>query len=80
MIPAAELAENIGFDADATHTLDERSPLGLRGAVSVPLRHPTVIQADRWRDADTFARLYRRSRRAELLRKGRKALRLLGVR
>jgi hypothetical protein len=46
----------------------------------LPLRHPTVIQADRLRDADTFARLYRRSRRAELLRKGRKALRLLGVR
>ena len=80
VIPAAELAENIGFDADATHTLDERSPLGPRGTVPVPLRHPTVIQADRRRDADTFARLYRRSRRAELLRKGRKALRLLGVR
>ena len=80
VIPAAELAENIGFDADATHTLDERSPLGPRGTVPVPLRHPTVIQADRRRDADTFARLYRRSRSAELLRKGRKALRLLGVR
>lgn len=80
VIPAAELAENIGFDADATHTLDERSPLGPRGTVSLPLRHPTVIQADRRRDADTFARLYHRSRRAELLRKGRKALRLLGVR
>jgi hypothetical protein len=80
VIPAVELVENIGFGAGATHTLDERSPLGPRAALPLPLVHPAVIQADRRRDADTFRRLYRRSRRAELARKARKALRLLGWR
>ena len=80
VIPAVELVENIGFGADATHTLDELSPLGPRGTLPQPLVHPAVIQADRLRDADTFNRLYRRSRRAELARKARKALRLLGWR
>ena len=80
VIPAVELVENIGFGVDATHTLDERSPLGTPGSLSFPLRHPTVMQADRLRDQDTFRRLFQRSRRANWLRKGRKALRLLGWR
>jgi hypothetical protein len=80
VIPAVELVENIGFGGDATHTLDERSPLGPRGSLAFPLVHPAVIQPDRHRDADTFRRLYRRGRRAELARKVRKALRLMGRR
>ncbi|MBM5784073.1 MAG: nucleotide-diphospho-sugar transferase [Cyanobacteria bacterium K_DeepCast_35m_m1_288] len=80
VIPAEELVENIGFTADATHTLDEPSPLGRRGCLSWPLVHPSVIQADRRRDADTFRRLYQRGRRAELARKARKVLRLMGWR
>ena len=80
VIPAVELVENIGFGVEATHTLDERSPLGMPGSLSFPLRHPTVMQADRLRDQDTFRRLFQRSRRANWLRKGRKALRLLGWR
>ena len=80
VIPAVELVENIGFGVDATHTLDERSPLGPPGSLSFPLRHPTVMQADRLRDQDTFRRLFQRRRRADWLRKGRKALRLLGWR
>jgi hypothetical protein len=80
VIPAEELVDNIGFHADATHTLDERSPLGRRGCLSLPLVHPRVIQADRRRDADTFRRLFRRGRRAELARKARKGLRLMGLR
>jgi len=80
VIPAVELVENIGFGVDATHTLDERSPLGPPGSLSFPLRHPTVMQADRVRDQDTFRRLFQPRRRAEWLRKGRKALRLLGWR
>jgi hypothetical protein len=80
VIPAEELVENIGFGAEATHTLDERSPLGRRGRLCLPLVHPSVIQADRRRDADTFRRLYRRGRRAELARKARKGLRLMGWR
>ena len=80
VIPAVELVENIGFGVDATHTLDESSPLGPPGSLSFPLRHPTVMQADRLRDQDTFRRLFQRSRRADWLRKGRKALRLLGWR
>ena len=80
VIPAVELVENIGFGVDATHTLDERSPLGKPGSLRFPLRHPTVMQADRLRDQDTFRRLFQRRRRADWLRKGRKALRLLGWR
>ena len=80
VIPAVELVENIGFGVDATHTLDERSPLGSPGSLSFPLRHPTVMQADHRRDQDTFRRLFQRRRRADWLRKGRKALRLLGWR
>ena len=77
VIPEVELVENIGFDADATHTLDEASPLGPRGQLTMPLVHPTIIQADRQRDADTFRRLYRRSPWGELRRKLRKARRLV---
>lgn len=80
VIPAVELVQNIGFGGDATHTLDEHSPLGPRGSLPLPLAHPQVIQADRQRDADTFRRLYRRGRRADLARKVRKALRLMGPR
>ena len=80
IIPAVELVENIGFNADATHTLDERSPLGPKGSLHFPLVHPDVIQADRHRDADTFRRLYRRSSFSDFKRKSRKALRLLGLR
>ena len=79
-LPAVELVENIGFHAEATHTLDERSPLAPRGALGFPLRHPEVIQADRRRDAHTFELLFRRSRRAEWARKLRKVLRLVGLR
>ena len=80
VIPAVELVENIGFGEDATHTLDEHSPLGPRDSLTFPLVHPAVIQPDRRRDADTFRRLYRRGRRAELVRKVRKAMRLMGRR
>lgn len=77
VIPAVELVENIGFDADATHTLDQASPLGPRGQMTMPLVHPRIIQADRQRDADTFRRLYRRTPWGELQRKVRKARRLV---
>jgi len=79
-LPSVELVENIGFGADATHTLDERSPLARRGALSLPLRHPKVVEADKLRDSHTFKALYQRGRRAELARKARKALRLMGLR
>ena len=59
IIPSYELVENIGFSSDATHTLDQKSPLGARSSVLFPLVHPTIIQADRLRDADTFRRLYK---------------------
>jgi len=80
VIPAVELVENTGFGVNATHTLDERSPLGKPGSLTFPLKHPTVIQADRFCDQDTSRRLFHRSLRADLLRKFRKALRLLGWR
>ena len=76
VIPEVELVENIGFSSEATHTIDEASPLGARGAIAFPLRHPAVIQVDRQRDADTFRRLYWRSPWGELRRKLRKARRL----
>ena len=80
VIPAVEFVENIGFCVDATHTLDERSPLGKPRALDFPLRHPLVFQPDRFRDQDTYRRLFKHRRFAEWSRKFRKALRLLGWR
>ncbi len=80
VLPAVELVENIGFGPDATHTLDQRSPLGPRGSLPLPLVHPQVFLPDRVRDADTFQRLYRKKLASETLRKVRKAWRLMGWR
>lgn len=80
VIPEVELANNIGFGPDATHTLDENSPLATVTPISLPLRHPSVMQPDRQSDADTFSRLYQRSPVADLKRKIRKGLRLLNLR
>jgi hypothetical protein len=38
------------------------------------------MEADKLRDSHTFKVLYQRGRRAELVRKARKALRLMGLR
>lgn len=80
ILPAVELVENIGFGSEATHTLDERSPLGSKGSLGFPLVHPRVVLADRARDADTFNRLYRKTFFSEFQRKARKAMRLMGWR
>lgn len=80
IIPEVELVENIGFGRDATHTLDEHSPLTKRSAMAFPLRHPVVIRADHDLDVDTFRRMYARGPFFELKRKSLKALRLLGFR
>jgi len=78
ILPAVELIENIGFGIDATHTLDQQSPLGARGSLTLPLIHPRIVLPDRMRDADTFDRLYRKTLISEAQRKVRKALRLMG--
>lgn len=80
VIPEVELVENIGFGREATHTLDEQSPLGPRGSIRFPLRHPSVIQPDRKRDLNTFKRIHVRSPLNELKRKALKGMRILGLR
>lgn len=80
VVPEVELVRNIGFGPDATHTLDEFSPLGAPSSIAFPLRHPKVIQADRKRDHDTFRRVHARHFFQELRRKALKAFRLLGIR
>jgi len=49
---STNLISNIGFGADATHTVDLRHPSAARPASSVPLplQHPPEIQADPARD------------------------------
>lgn len=46
-IPSVELVENIGFGVDATHTIDEESPLMVPGHLTRPLVHPLVMQPRR---------------------------------
>ena len=46
-IPSVELVQNIGFGVDATHTIDEESPLMPPGHLSQPLVHPLVMQPRR---------------------------------
>ena len=76
-ISAVELVENIGFGSDATHTLDEKSPLGPTKPLRLPLRHPAVMQARRDYDAQIITDSYRRSWGKELIRKVKKIKRLL---
>ena len=76
-IASAELVENIGFGADATHTLDETSPLRPTQSLMFPLLHPTVMQARRDLDAETLNSHYRQSWRSKLLRKCRKIKRIV---
>ncbi len=50
-IPSVELVENIGFGIEATHTIDEVTPLKPVGALVRPLIHPLVMQPRRDFDA-----------------------------
>jgi hypothetical protein len=79
-LPALEQVRNVGFDHDATHTLDEASPLQAPQELPHPLVHPSIILPSRGFDRITFNRLYRRRFTTELKRKTLKLLRLLGWR
>jgi hypothetical protein len=76
-VSTVELVDNIGFGSDATHTLDEQSPLGPTQPLVLPLCHPKVMQPRRDFDAQLLTDHYRRSWNKELLRKLRKLRRLL---
>jgi hypothetical protein len=76
-ISTVELVDNIGFGSDATHTLDEKSPLGPTQPLLLPLRHPAVMQSRRDFDAKIISDNYRRSWHEELIRKLKKLKRLL---
>ena len=76
-ISTVELVNNIGFGSDATHTLDEKSPLGPTQPLVLPLCHPTVMQPRRDLDVSLLKEQYRRSWYKEFLRKMRKVRRLL---
>ena len=79
-LPAKELVRNVGFDQDATHTLDETSPLKTPKELAQPLLHPSIILPSQNFDRVTFNRLYRRRLTTELKRKTLKFTRLLGWR
>ena len=76
-ISTVELVNNIGFGSDATHTLDEKSPLGPTQPLVLPLCHPTVMQPRRDLDVSLLKEQYRRSWYKEFLRKMIKVRRLL---
>ncbi len=76
-LPAKEQVRNVGFDTDATHTLDEGSPLRVPQELVRPLVHPSIILPSRRFDRVTYDRLYRKRFTTELKRKTLKLLRLL---
>jgi len=79
-LPAKEQVFNVGFDHDATHTMDEYSPLQSPQELPLPLLHPSVVLPSRSFDRVTFNRLYRRRLSSEFKRKSLKLLRLMGWR
>lgn len=79
-LPSMEQVRNVGFDRDATHTIDEVSPLRQPRELAQPLVHPSIILPSSHFDRVTFNRLYRRRLTTELRRKYLKLLRLLGCR
>lgn len=74
---SVELVANIGFGSDATHTLDEKSPLAPPQQLALPIVHPRVFQPRRDFDSRIIVDHYRRSWLQELIRKARKLRRLL---
>ena len=74
---SVELVDNIGFGSDATHTLDEKSPLAPPQQLALPIVHPRVFQPRRDFDSRIIVDHYRRSWLQELIRKARKLRRLL---
>jgi hypothetical protein len=57
--PTANLISNIGFGADATHTLvaDAKITALPLGSIS-EIRHPTNISVTKWADRNTFKKLF----------------------
>ncbi|WP_310392825.1 nucleotide-diphospho-sugar transferase [Hymenobacter sp.] len=55
-VPAVNLVGNVGFGAGGTHTLDATDELANvpTAALSLPLRHPAFVLADRPRDQQRF--------------------------
>lgn len=70
VIPHTNLVSNIGFGTAATHTRDEEHPVAnlATSPIAFPLRHPTLVLADRAADQRTTrvfrSSLYRRARTA----------------
>jgi hypothetical protein len=59
-MPAVNLISNIGFGADATHTLDPEAKLANlpSAALPMPLTHPQDVAADESADAWTLANVF----------------------
>lgn len=77
-LPAHEQVCNVGFDQDATHTLDGHSPLQPPKELTLPLRHPSVMLPCHSFDQASFNRLYRRRMLTEMKRKSLKFARMIG--
>ena len=60
VVPAVNLISNIGFGADATHTIDPEARLANlpSAALSLPLTHPRVVAADDAADAWTLQNVF----------------------
>jgi hypothetical protein len=76
-VASVELIENIGFGLDATHTIDEVSPLDIPGILAFPLRHPSVWQSRRDFDVHTMKTHYHLSWVKKFSRKSRKLMRII---
>ncbi len=57
--PAKNLISNIGFDAEGTHTLDNKCGMGDRQTFPImPLNHPPAITIDKKQDSYCFAKAH----------------------
>ncbi len=57
ILPTGNLVENLGFGADSTHTGENAARLRTPATAVGPLRHPTRVAVDRYRD-ELFTRVY----------------------
>jgi hypothetical protein len=58
IIPSTNLIKNLGFGVNASHTNNADSPLALLkiDSIAFPIKHPTIVQADKYYDTYYFSK------------------------
>lgn len=58
IVPSTNLIEYIGYDLDATHTLNKFGPKYFTGQLEFPLNHPNYLKLDTYRDRKLFEEVF----------------------